>query len=128
MPSFGQDFLKGFVGNNSLRDYTHASKTFTTNAYELKPRFKFLFHVSFTLNVAEVPFLRGAFTDPDDIKNISLAVKTVDLPKYNIETETLTQYNRKRIIQTKLNYEPVSVVFHDTSNDLIRKLWYYYMS
>lgn len=128
MPSFGQDFLKGFVGNNSLRDYTHASKTFTTNAYELKPRFKFLFHVSFTLNVAEVPFLRGAFADPDDIKNISLAVKTVDLPKYNIETETLNQYNRKRIVQTKLNYEPVSVVFHDTSNDLIRKLWYYYMS
>ena len=128
MPSFGQDFLKGFTGNNSLRDYQHASRTFTTNAYELKPRFKFLFHVSFTLNTAEVPFLRGAFADPDDIKNISLAVKTVDLPKYNIETETLNQYNRKRIIQTKLNYEPVSVVFHDTSNDLIRKLWYYYMS
>ena len=76
MSSFGQDFLKGFLGNNSLRDYTHASKTFTTNAYELKPRFKFLFHVSFTLNVQEIPYLRGAFGN-DDIMNLSLAVKTV---------------------------------------------------
>lgn len=127
MPSFGQDFLKGFIGNNSLRDYTHASKTFTTNAYELKPRFKFLFHVSFTLNVQEIPYLRGAFGN-DDIMNLSLAVKTVDLPKYNIDTETLNQYNRKRIIQKKINYEPVSMTFHDTSDDLVRKMWYLYMS
>jgi hypothetical protein len=127
MSSFGQDFLKGFLGNNSLRDYTHASKTFTTNAYELKPRFKFLFHVSFTLNVQEIPYLRGAFGN-DDIMNLSLAVKTIDLPKYNIDTETLNQYNRKRIIQKKINYEAVNVAFHDTSDDLIRKMWYLYMS
>jgi hypothetical protein len=127
MSSFGQDFLKGFIGNNSLRDYTHASKTFTTNAYELKPRFKFLFHVSFTLNVQEIPYLRGAFGN-DDIMNLSLAVKTVDLPKYNIDVETLNQYNRKRIIQKKINYEPVSMAFHDTSDDLVRKMWYLYMS
>lgn len=127
MSSFGQDFLKGFVGNNSLRDYTHASKTFTTNAYELKPRFKFLFHVSFTLNVQEIPYLRGAFGN-DDIMNLSLAVKTVDLPKYTIDTETLNQYNRKRIIQKKINYDPVSLSFHDTSDDLVRKMWYLYMS
>ena len=127
MPSFGQDFLKGFLGNNSLRDYTHASKTFTTNAFELKPRFKFLFHVSFTLNVQEIPYLRGAMGN-DDIMNLSLAVKTIDLPKYTIDTETLNQYNRKRIIQKKINYDPVAVTFHDTSDDLIRKMWYYYMS
>jgi hypothetical protein len=127
MSSFGQDFLKGFLGNNSLRDYTHASKTFTTNAYELKPRFKFLFHVSFTLNVQEIPYLRGAFGN-DDIMNLSLAVKTVDLPKYNIDTETLNQYNRKRIIQKRINYDPVNLTFHDTSDDLVRKMWYLYMS
>jgi hypothetical protein len=127
MPSFGQDFLKGFLGNNSLRDYTHASKTFTTNAFELKPRFKFLFHVSFTLNVQEIPYLRGSLGN-DDIMNLSLAVKTVDLPKYNIDTETLNQYNRKRIIQKKINYDPVNLSFHDTSDDLVRKMWYLYMS
>ena len=88
MPTFGQDFLKGFYGNNSLRDYQHASRTFTTNAYELKPRFKFLFHVSFTLNIQEIPALRGAFSN-DDITQLSYVVKTADLPKYTIENETL---------------------------------------
>jgi hypothetical protein len=39
--SFGQDFAKGFFGTEGTRDYTHASKVFRTNAYELKPRFKF---------------------------------------------------------------------------------------
>lgn len=125
--NFGKDVIQGFIGNDVLRDYTHASKTFTTNSYELKPRFKFLFHVSFTLNLAEIPYLTNAFgaTDP---MNLSLAVKTVDLPKFNIDTETLNQYNRKRIIQKKLNYDPVNITFHDTSNDLVRKMWYYYMS
>jgi hypothetical protein len=127
MPTFGQDFLKGFLGNNSLRDYQHANRVFATNAYELKPRFKFLFHVSFTLNVQEIPYLRGAMGN-DDIMNLSLAVKTVDLPKYNVDVETLNQYNRKRIIQKKINYEPVSMTFHDTSDDLVRKMWYLYMS
>jgi hypothetical protein len=127
MPSFGQDFLKGFLGNNSLRDYQHASRTFTTNAYELKPRFKFLFHVSFTLNVQEIPALRGAMGN-DDITNLSYIVKTVDLPKYNIDTETLNQYNRKRVIQKKINYEPVSITFHDDGGDVSRNMWYNYMS
>jgi hypothetical protein len=102
MPTFGQDFLKGFLGNNSLRDYQHANRVFATNAYELKPRFKFLFHVSFTLNVQEIPFLRGALGN-DEINMLSLAVKTIDLPKYTIDTETLNQYNRKRVVQTKIN-------------------------
>jgi len=127
-PNFGGNLTSGFLGNNILRDYQHASRTFTTNAYELKPRYKFLFHVSFTLNLAEVPYLRGAFPNNDDINNLSLAVKTIDLPKYSIETETLNQYNRKRIIQKKLNYDPINVTLHDTSGDLVRKMWYYYMN
>ena len=143
MSSFGQDFLKGvtqgldfkslgkqvsggFIGNNVLRDYQHASRTFTTNAYELKPRYKFLFHVSFTLNVEQIPFLKSF--SADDQMNLSLTVKTIDLPKFNIDVETLNQYNRKRIIQKKINYDPVNITFHDTSNDLTRRLWYYYMS
>ena len=125
--SFGKQLVGGFIGNSVLRDYQHASRTFTTNAYELKPRYKFLFHVSFTLNVEEIPFLSSAFP-PEDRSMLSLTVKTIDLPKFSIDVETLNQYNRKRIIQKKLNYEPVNVTFHDTSNDLNRRLWYYYMS
>jgi len=123
----GNQIFRGFLGNDVLRDYTHASRTFTTNSYELKPRFKFLFHVSFTINVQQIPYLRGVFGN-DDIQELSLLVKTVDLPKYNVATETLNQYNRKRVIQTKVDYQPVTMTFHDDGGDNSRKLWYYYFS
>lgn len=129
MSSFGQDFLKGFTNTNSLRDYTHASKVFRTNAYELKPRFKFLFHVQFTLNVDEIPALRNSkIFQNQQISTFSLAVKTVDLPKYRIDNETLNQYNRKRVVQTRINYDPVTVTFHDDGGDNIREFWYQYYS
>lgn len=129
MATWGQDFLQGFTEVNSLRDYTHASKVFRTNAYELKPRFKFLFHVVFTLNLDQIPALRNSkIFGASEIYNLSLAVKTIDLPKYKIDTHTLNQYNRKRVVQTKINYEPVSVTFHDDSGDNIRELWYQYYS
>jgi len=129
MSSFGQDFLKGFTATASLRDYTHASKTFRTNAYELKPRFKFLFHVVFSLNYNEIPALKNAkIFNPENVYNLSLAVKTVELPKFSIDTHTLNQYNRKRVVQTKINYEPVTITFHDDGGDNIREMWYQYYS
>jgi hypothetical protein len=127
MPTFGQDFLKGFTNIDYLRDYTHASKVFTTNAFELKPRFKFLFHVSFTINTQQIPALKGAFGD-SDITNLSYVVKTVDLPKFNISNATLNQYNRKRIVQTKVEYQPVALTFHDDGGDVVRNMWYNYFS
>ena len=131
MPTFGQNFLQdaaqGFFGSSYLRDYRHANKTFTANSFELKPRYKFLFHVSFTLNYAEIPALKAAM-GLDDTKNISLLVKTIDLPKYSISTETLNQYNRKRIVQTKINYDPINITVHDDYGDLARTMWYNYYS
>jgi hypothetical protein len=125
--AFGQDFLKAFFGNDYLRDYAHASKTFRTNGYENSPRLKFLYYVSFTINTSEIPYLRGVFSN-DDIQELSLLVKTVDLPKFTVDTETLNQYNRKRVVQTKINYQPVTLTFHDDGGDNARKLWYYYYS
>lgn len=128
MSSFGQDFLKGFTEVQSLRDYTHASRVFRTNAYELKPRFKFLFHVSFTINTEEIPMLNGVFGGNNNVNSLSYVVKTIDLPKFNIQNETLNQYNRKRVVQTRLDYDPVTITFHDDGGDNVRSLWYYYFS
>ena len=50
MPSFGQNFLKGFTATQNLRDYTHASKTFVAGNYGYAPKQKFLFHVYFDIN------------------------------------------------------------------------------
>lgn len=125
--SWGQDFLKGFFGTNGLRDYTHASNAFRTNGYELSPRYKFLFHVYFTLNTTAIPQLQKIF-DPEEIARLSLVVKNIKLPGYEIDNDVLNQYNRKRIVQTKVNYNPVDIVFHDDGGDLVRSLWYNYFS
>lgn len=123
--AFGQDFLKGFLGDNGLRDYTHASKTFRTNGYELSPRVKFLFHVFFNINTGQIPALAQIFGS-GDVVSVGLSVKTVDLPSYQIDVDTMNQYNRKRLVQSKINYQPVQVVFNDDQSDLIRNMWYNY--
>lgn len=124
--AFGQDFLKGFFGSDSLRDYTHASKTFRTDGYALSPRNKFLFHVSFTLNT-DIAAIRNVYQVSDQAA-IGLAVKSVQLPTFDLNVQELNQYNRKRLVQTKVSYNPVNIVFHDDTSDLIRGLWYNYFS
>jgi len=123
--AWGQDFLKGFVGFNGLKDYSHAAKTFLQNGYENAPRQKFLFHVYFTINVEQVPALRSAFPN-QDTATIGLMVKTAQLPSYQMNVETLNQYNRKRLEQTKIEYNPVQIEFHDDGSDLVRNMWYNY--
>jgi len=125
--AFGQDFLKGFSGQQGVRDYAHAAKTFLTNGYEFAPRSKFLFHVFFTINTAYVPLLANAFNN-QDVATIGLMVKNVQLPNYAIQVETMNQYNRKRLVQTKIDYNPVQFEFHDDGGDLIRNMWYSYYS
>jgi hypothetical protein len=125
--AFGQDFLKTFFGNDYLKDYTHASKTFRTNGYENLPKFKFLFHVYFNINTTEIPALRQVFQAGTQ-STVGLLVKNIQLPQFNIEVETLNQYNRKRLVQKKINYQPCQVDFHDDGGDLIRTMWYNYYS
>lgn len=126
MAGFFQDLLTdaatAFFTSDYLRDYTHASKTFRTNGYGYAPKYKFLFHVYFDVNKDYI----GATNQWPEDQNFGLAVKTVQLPKYSFELQTLNQYNRKRIIQTKLNYDPISLTFHDDNSNLIRRLWYTY--
>jgi len=54
------------------------------------------------------------------------SIKQVSLPSMSIDTETLNEYNRKRVIQTKVNYDPVTLVFHDTANGAAMNLWQLY--
>ena len=129
-----QDAATGFFGNDYVRDYTHASKTFRTNSYQYSPKFKFLFHVYFDINTNVYNQNVGTGT------NYGLAVKTVRLPSFKFDVATLNQYNRKRLIQSKIKYDPIDITFHDdngtavgtpTQGGIIRNLWkayynYYY--
>jgi hypothetical protein len=55
-------------------------------------------------------------------------VKSVQLPNYTIQVDTLNQYNRKRLVQSKIDYNPVTVEFHDDGGDVVRTMWYNYFS
>jgi hypothetical protein len=125
--AWGQEFEKQFFGGQGLKDYAHASKTFRTNGYELAPRNKFLFHCFFNMNTDMIPSLGKTYTSTEQA-SIGLLVKTIQLPKFTIETEILNQYNRKRVIQKKINYGSVQTTFHDDGGDLIRNMWYNYYS
>jgi len=41
-------------------------------------------------------------------------VRSATSPGVNFDTQIMNQYNKKRIIQTKMNYDPVTVEFYDT--------------
>jgi len=125
MAGFNQNLLNdvagAFFGNAILRDYTHASKTFRTNSYENAPKLKFLFHTYFSINPVGYP------TDT----NFGLLVKEVKLPQFSFNTVQMNQYNRKRIIQTKIKYDPIEITFHDDNANHVTQLWesyyrYYY--
>lgn len=126
MSSFGQDFLQGFLGGlqgPALKDYSHASKTFRTDYFGLAPKQKFTFHVVFNINTA-LPGIQQLLGQTPS--TISKTVKSIQLPSYQIQVEELNQYNRKRYVQNKINYQPVQIVFHDDNNDNVRQLWYAY--
>lgn len=125
--AFGQNFLSSFSAQENLRDYTHASNIFRSNSYENAPRFKFAFHVYFTLNTTQIPALRQIYGSGDQ-STIGLLVKSIELPKYKVDVDVMNQYNRKRIVQKKIEYEPVNISFHDDGGDLIRGLWFNYFS
>lgn len=128
MAGFFQQVLAGateeLFGRKFLKDYQHASKTFITNAYGYSPKYKWLFHVYFDINQQ---FINTSNLFPQD-SNFGLAVKSVDLPKYSFDLHDMNQYNRHRMVQTKIKYDPVTVVFNDDNSNLIRKLWYAYYS
>lgn len=126
--AFGQqDFLNRSFGNEYLRDYAHAAKVFRSNGYENAPRLKFLFHVYFNINTSQIPTLANIY-GAGAASTIGLLVKNVQLPQFQIQTDTLNQYNRKRIIQKKIDYQPVQFELHDDGGDLIRTMWYNYFS
>lgn len=115
------EFLKQIGGGTNLKDYKHASKIFVADNFRLAPKFDFLFHVEFDINPAALP----SFTSTS-LLEVGMMVKSVNLPKYKVETKTYNAYNRPNIVQTKLSYDPVSITFHDDSADLVRRFWYDY--
>ena len=110
-----------------LGDYTHASKVFVDGNMRLAPKFKHMFHV--VLNINPNITLNGSNGWTNTTKReINLLCKSVDLPSFSMQTETLNQYNRKKVIQTSVNYDPINMVWHDDNAGLTNFLWKNYFN
>ena len=133
MSFFGQgnNLITGFgLGINTsppgLKDYRHASKVFRPAGYNLAPKFKFLFQVYFNINT-QIPSLQNKYGGTNSNgSTIGLMVKQAELPKFKMNTTTLNQYNRKRLVQSKINYDPVRIVLHDDQSNMVGSMWYDY--
>jgi hypothetical protein len=124
----GSGLLKGLGKSESVRDFQHAARLFTDNAHALVPKHQFLYHVFFKINPRAIT--SSMWGQQDSIKKIEagMLVKAVDLPKYKVDSKTLNAYNKSQIIQTKIKYDPISITLHDDSANVVRDLWYAYLS
>jgi hypothetical protein len=50
----------------------------------------------------------------DIASTIFTRVSSVSAASYSVDTTIMNQYNKKRVVQTRLNYEPITVTFYDT--------------
>jgi len=107
----------------NLGDFQHASRLYLNNAYALAPRTKFLYHVYFDINPEAITAPQWAEKHQQEA---GLLVKTADLPKFQFETVTKNQYNRKKIAYKMINYEAINIVMHDDNVGVINSLWALY--
>lgn len=132
------DFLKGFLDNvvsgasnpkGNLGDFQHAARLYVDDAFRLAPKSKFLYHVTFNINpkaASIIPQLTQKHKN-----EINMLVKAADLPKYTVEVDVKHQYNKKRVVQKRLDYSPVNITFHDDNFGVTTAMWeayyrYYY--
>lgn len=81
------------------------------------------------------PFIKFAWqveiqVGTDESKGLAstgpLVAKTCELPRFSIETQVVNSYNHKTIVQTKMNYEPITMTFYDQTNGTAESLiWSY---
>ena len=114
----------------NLGDYQHASKVFVDGNMRLAPKMKYLYHVVLNIN-PNITLDAASGWNNTTKREINLLCKSVDLPSFSMATETLNQYNRKKVIQTSVNYDPINMVWHDDNAGLTSFLWknyfnYYY--
>ena len=100
----------------SIRNF--ASEAFGTKAAEglltAIPRQRFNFKVEITVAGTASPIVFERIQD-------------VQIPGYQFDTQIVNQYNKKRVVQTKLNYGPTTINFYDTFDNKFHNILRKYM-
>lgn len=86
-------------------------RLFNPSGYNI-PKPRFLFYVNFV----------SRFLDPQFLQFTGFFIKTVDRIQMTYDVQELNQYNRKRLVQTKVNYGPLNFSMYDVVDNYALKL------
>lgn len=128
----------GFMYDKSPRHASHYFNQESRSLYRNQPRVPFEFYVGINLNDFQLYDGTGtrkyikSFFNSTEYNQIHPLVKSVEMPSAKINTDVLNQYNRRRMSQTKVSFEPIRMVFHDVIDGKVLKFWdmyyrYYFM-
>jgi len=114
-----------------LRDFRNA---YHYNPSQDPPRQQFGGYVSFVLD-------RDLFGQPffDEVNNdelrvrMSSLVRTADMPQVEFKTQIMNEYNKKKIVNTGVEYQPVTIRVVDTASNawlqiIMKYFAYHYMN
>jgi len=106
------DNLQNGVTNpkGNLADWQHANRLYVNDNFRHAPKNKFLYHVTFYLT-REAQSIVPELQQYNNV--VGMLVKSADLPSFSANVETKNKYNRKKNVQTNIEYNPVNIAFHD---------------
>ena len=94
-----------------------------------EPRVKYQYTIDFILNSSDWENLRDSLNaagirNPEFFKEgeFKFRAQTVELPSHTYSVQTLNQYNRKRVVMTDIQYNPITLTFHDTKDSYLENL------
>lgn len=103
-----------------LRDARHAHNFYVQHSHSFTPKVKFLYHVVFDLKDS---YVRNKAPNTDEFKKqIAVMAKTVDLPSFKSQINIKQQYNRKKNVQTRIDYNEINMTFHDDNVGVTRAM------
>lgn len=115
-----------FTSPGWLKDQQHARALYRDdNLYDLAPKAGWIYYVRIGINPAVKQTLNATWANRF-APFVGILAKSAELPKFKIQTETVNQYNRKTKVQTKLDYDPVTITFHDDMANATTTLWKQY--
>jgi len=129
MPSIGSYLQPVLNTGIQMKDYAHASRLYADNVFALAPKAGWLYYVVFDIEPSAITDQQWA--NQQRVSELGMLVKAADLPKFQVQTETMNQYNRKTVIQKGITYNPVSLSLHDDQSNVVHNMWlnyfrYYY--
>lgn len=124
MPSIGQYLQPVLNTGIQMKDFAHASRLYADSVFALAPKTGFLYYVEFDIDPSTLTDEQWA--NQQRVTEVGLLVKSVDLPKFSVQTETVNQYNRKTVIQKGITYNPLNLTFHDDNSNVVHNMWLNY--